>query len=219
VDSVATNYTDPLTGNLFNAISGINGLPFQVAVKDSLTINQTTTSSCCGILTLVSSGVTDSSVTITGGTGTAYLLPTFRVHGSFNDNNAGLELGISTCAGNASCILTSPAFTTTPGVQTVDTLFTPGITSSTQFQFGAPFNFFFFLETGVPYLGTQANPGGVVTDDFQMEVVGVRVTDASGVTIPGANISSGFFDIAAPEPGSVVLCGLGMLVAAMVRRG
>jgi hypothetical protein len=216
VDSVTTNYTDPLTGNQFNALSGITGSPFELAVRDSVTLNQATTSSCCGILSLVSSGISDSSVTITGGTGTGYLLPTFRVHGSFNDNSTGLELGISTCAGNASCILTGPAFTTAPGFQTVDTLFTPGITSSTQFQFGTPFSLFFFLEAGVSYSGAQANPGATVTDDFRMELVGVHVTDSNGVPIPAANINSGIFAIAAPEPGTVMLSALGVM--AVVRR-
>src|SRR5437899_1250389 len=47
-----TNYTDPLTGNQFNALSGITGTPFQLATLDTVTINQATTSSCCGILSL-----------------------------------------------------------------------------------------------------------------------------------------------------------------------
>src|SRR5215831_14406483 len=121
VDSDTTNYTDPLTGNQFNAVSGITGSPFQVAARDSVTINQATTSSCCNILSLVSSGVNETGVTITGGSGTGYLLPTFRVHGFFDDNNAGMDLSVSTCAGNNTCVLTSPAFTFTPGLQNVDT--------------------------------------------------------------------------------------------------
>jgi hypothetical protein len=213
VDSVTTHYTDPLTTNQFDAVSGVTGSPFQVAAKNSVTINQPTTSSCCGILSLVSSAMNDSSVLVTGGTGTAYLLPTFRIHGTFDDNNSSLELSASTCAGNASCVLSSAAFTVTPGLQTVDTLFTPGITSSTQFDFGTPFNFFFFLEAGIQYLGPQANPGGTSTADLRMELVGIRVTDAGGVTIPGANISSAFLEIAAPEPGSAVLSGLTLLSA------
>jgi hypothetical protein len=218
VDTDTTNYTDPLTGNVFNAVSGITGSPFQVAVRDSVTINQPTTSSCCNILSLVSSGVNETGVTVTGGSGTGYLLPTFRVHGFFDDNNAGMQLSISTCAGNGSCVLTGPASTITPGLQNVDTLFTPAIGSSTQFQFGTPFTFFFFLEAGVQYIGPQAAAGGTVTDDFRMELAGVQVTDGNGVPIPGAQINSTFFEIAAPEPGSIWLTGLVLAAAVRVAR-
>jgi hypothetical protein len=101
----------------------------------------------------------------------------------------------------------------TPGVQNIDVLFTPGISSSTAFQFNTPFGFFFFLEAGIEYLGAQADPGGKSTVDFQMELVGVQVTDGNGTPIPGVQINSNFLEIAAPEPGSIWLCGLALAAA------
>jgi hypothetical protein len=215
VDSVLSNHTDPLSGNQFSALSGITGSPFQLHDVNTVTINQPTDSSCCGILSLVSSAVQESGVVITGNSGIGYLLPTFRVHGTFDDNNAGLVLGVSTCVGANGCILAGPAGTSTPGFQNVDTLYTPLIDSTTQFTFGTPFTFFFFLEPAIEYTGPLATPGGASTVDMKMDLVGVRIVNAAGQTIAG-NINSTFFEIASPEPGSILLCGLGL--AAVLKR-
>jgi hypothetical protein len=211
-DVKTTAYTDPLTGNQFNAVSSVSGSPFQLHDVNSVTLSQPATSSVPNIFTLVSSSISETNVLITGGSGTAYLLPTFHIYGSMDDNNASLQLGIAVCAGNATCVLSGAGSTTTPGFHPVDTLFTPGITSSTAFTFGVPFNIFFFLEPSLQYLGPQANPGATSTVDVRMDLVGMRIADADGNTI-GGNIDSTVLDLAAPEPASALLCGLAFLAA------
>jgi hypothetical protein len=216
-DSLITAFTDPLTGNQFNATSAIAGSPFQLHDINSVTIAQATDSSCCSILSLVSTTVQDNHVLVTGGSGTAYMLPTFHVHGTIDDNNASLNLGIAVCAGNSSCVLSGAGQTATPGLLNIDTLFTPGISSSTQFTFGTPFSFFFFLEPSIQYLGLQATPGGTSTVDIRMDLVGIRISDANGNTIPG-QIDAAILDIPVPEPAPFLLCGLALLAGVRLRR-
>ena len=217
-DSKTTTHTDPPTGNDYFGFTSIATGPFEMTGVTSVTINQPTTSSVAGIMSLVSVGINETGVTVTGGSGTGFLIPTFHVHGFMDDNNASLQLGIATCAGNASCILSSPAFTSTPGFHPVDVLFSPAIDANTSFTFGTPFGFFFFMEPSISYLGPQANPGGISTSSFQMELVSVQVVDAGGRPIPGAQIHSTFLDIAAPEPGTWMLLGLGLAGIAARKR-
>jgi hypothetical protein len=213
-DSITTNYTDPLTGNQFNATAGITGSPFHMSVSNSVTFVQPTTSSCCGLLTFSASNINETGVTVTGGIGIGYLLPTFHVYGTFN-NAAGFQMDVDTCAGNNACILTGPASTTSAGVQNIDTLFTPAIGSNTQFTYGTPFTFFFFLQAAIGYTTSQVNPSPTITDNFQMDLVGYKLVDAAGNPISG-DVNSQFLETAAPEPGTILLCALG-LVAAGIR--
>ena len=217
-DSKTTTHTDTLTGNQYSGFTSIATGPFEMTGITSITLAQATTSSVPGIMSLVSVGINETGVTVTGGSGTGFLLPTFHVHGFMDDNNASLQLGIATCAGSNGCILSGPASTATPGFHPVDALFTPTIGSTTAFTFGNPFTFFFFMEPSISYFGSQADPGGTSTSSFQMELVSVQVVDAEGRPIPGAQIHSTFLDIAAPEPGGVLLCGLGLAGIALRRR-
>lgn len=218
VDSRATVFsTDPgnSDNNQFNALATVSGSPFLLGAKNETTIGQATSSTPSPILSISSSGVTETGVTVTGGTGTGYLLPTFRIHGTLDVPNTSLQAGVAFCAGNASCILSGPPGDA-GGFENVDLLFTPAIDASTSFQFGTPFSFFFFIDAAVERAGDPAQPGATVTSDFTggMQLLSMQVVDASGQIIRGAQIHSQVLDLAsAPEPGSLTLCFAALLIA------
>jgi hypothetical protein len=213
----STNPGNP-TDNHFDGLSTITGGPFRIGLDSLLTIGQATTG-VTGILGAVAANVSEAGVTVTGGTGTGYLLPTFRITGSFNDGNPSVEELITACAGNSSCILDTPA-STTSGVHSVDVFYSPAADSTTSFQFGTPFNIDYSVAVFNSILsGSQAMPGGPVTADFTngVQLVSMRVVNGDGNVIPGAVIHSDLLNLAeAPEPSSSLLCGTGLLLAGMV---
>ena len=213
----STNPGNP-ADNHFDGLSTINGGPFRIGLQSLLTIGQATTG-VSGFLTGVAAPVSEANVTVTGGSGTAFLLPTFRVTGSLNSDNPSVEEGVDACMGNGSCFPHTIAFTI-GGSQNVDVLYSPAIDSTTSFQFGTPFN----ISYGVSVInsifgGSQAMPGGPVTADFTngVQLISMEVVDANGNVIPGAVIHSELLSSAgAPEPGSILLCGTGLLLAGLV---
>ena len=202
--SFSTNPGDP-TANTFDGLDTINGSPFQMGVSNSVTINTATTSSLFNWLSFAVAFVNETGVTVTGGSGTGYLLPTFRFTGSFNDSSSNLVSSLDTCDGNSSCIATSLAHST-GGLQNEDLTYTPGIDSTTSFTFGTPFDIHYGLDAFIGYNGSQANSGGPMISNFTMELVSIKVVDGNGATIDGAQIDSQFVDTAtAPEPTNLSL--------------
>ena len=160
----------------------------------------------------------ETGVTITGATGTGFFIPTFRIQGTFNDNNPSIQEAVTMCVGlNSSCLLYTPAVSSTGGLLTVDTFFSPAIDSTTQFTFGTPFDFgismalFFERPNGQPAL-----PGPTVTGDFTngLQLVSWKVVDASGPIIPGAQVNSQILLLAgAPEPSTFAMIVLALAIA------
>jgi hypothetical protein len=219
--SFSTNLGDP-TDNHFEALSTVNGSPFRLGVKNTTTIGQDTSSTPSAILSIASARIEDLGVTITGASGTGYLLPTFRVQGSLDVENSSVYAELDICAGNNTCILQSPAFDT-GGFQNVDLLYTPAISSSTAFQFDTPFAFFFLMNADVIRTGADATAGGPVIGDFTngLELISMQVVDANGQAIPGAQIHSDFLDIASvpePAPAGPVVAAISLVMAGLLRR-
>ncbi len=208
----STNPGNPTDNHLIGTAS-LTGNPFEMSLQSSLTIGQATSGSgCC--LSGVTAGIDESGVTVTGGSGTGYLLPTFQVQGTLNDGNSSIRESVDICAGNNTCLLATPA-ATMGGTQNVNFLFTPGMTTDTAFTFGTPFDFFFFYEIFNDLTGVQANPGGPVTADFTngLRLISIQVVNVDGQPIPGAVIHSDFLNtVGAPEPGSLIFCGGGLLL-------
>jgi hypothetical protein len=220
--SFNSNPGNPSTANLFNGLDTITGSPLQMGVRNSVTINQATDSSFDNWLSFAVIGVNETGVTVTGGSGTGYLLPTFRIVGSFNVGNPNLYSSIDTCDGNGSCIAASAAFDTGGSQpQNVNVLYTPSADSTTSFQFGTPFPISYSFDAFIGFLGggTTANPGGPVVSDFTIQLASIKVVDASGAPIPGAQIHSTFVDLAnVPEPGTTALGAAALLLVAASRR-
>ena len=213
----STNPGNP-ADNHFDGLSTITGGPFRIGLQSLLTLGQATTG-VTGILAAVAANVSEAGVTVTGGSGTGYLLPTFRVTGSFNDGNPSVEESVSMCTGNGSCILNAPA-STTGGFQNVDFLYSPAADSTTSFQFGTPFSIDYSVAVFDTILGgSQAVPGGPVTANFTngVQLISMKVVNGDGNVIPGAIVHSELLSLAsAPEPGSILLCGTGLLLAGVV---
>lgn len=153
-----------------------------------------------------------AGVIVTGGVGSGYLLPTFRVRGTFADAHATAFGQVSMCAGNSSCLLSGVAVSS-GGVQGIDLLFTPQASASTMFTFGTPFSQFFFVNAsiGSPVNGTL-DPGSVTVDLTDgVELMGMQVVDANGDLIAGAVIDSELMELlSTPEPAA-----WGMMAAAV----
>ena len=218
-DSLQVSYSS--NGNAFDGLATVGTGPFTLGTYNAVTIGSaTTTFNNLGIYSIVESGIEDTAITITGGSGTGYLLPTFHVQGILNDSNPNADVGDLICAGNGVCILSSIFGTFTSGVHNVNGVYTPSIGSDTSFQFGTPFDFFFFFGSGIQELGST-NPGGPVIADLTLQLVGMQVVDGSGQVIRGAQIHSPFLDaVNAPEPGTAGtgLAALAVLGAFAVRK-
>ncbi len=203
-DSLVVSYSsDPgnPAADTFDGTASVNTGPFTLGTQNSLTLGtDTTTYQSIGILSIVQSGIQDSSILVTGGTGTGYLLPTFHVFGTESNSNPNANVEDEICAGNASCILSDIFGPTTSGNRSVDGTYTPQIGSSTSFTFGTPFSFFFFFGSGIQGSGSA---GGTSTADLTLQFDGFQLVDASGTPIQGAHIQSQFLDAMVPEPGTL----------------
>jgi hypothetical protein len=221
--SFSTNPGDP-TNNQFDGVASIDAAPFRMGAKNTVTIGETTSATFNGFpintLSAVAVVMTESGVLVTGGSGTAYLLPTFRSRGTFDIANPTLVGTNTVCLGNNLC--NAAAFTGAigPGIHNIDALYTPQIDSTTAFQFGVPFTISYSYGAFIGFNGGPAQPGGPAVADFTsgMELVSVAVVDSTGNPIPGAQIHSEFFDLAtAPEPADLLLCASGCAMLLLAR--
>ena len=162
--------TDPGNSddNRFDGIGTVLGSPFRLGLSGSLTIGQATSSTPTVFLASAATNADETGVTITGATGTGFFIPTFRIQGTFNDNNPSIQEAVTMCVGlNSSCLLYTPAVSSTGGLLTARHVLFSAIDSTTQFTFGTPFDFgismalFFERPNGQPAL-----PGPTVTGDF-----------------------------------------------------
>jgi len=224
-ESLPASYsTGGATPTVFNGLATNQGSPFRLGAYNQVNAGESVSLvsnidmvTPINIASLVQSRIT-ATMTVTGGTGTGYLLPTFRVQGTFTDNHSSAVGGVQMCAGISACSLTGLA-NSSGGVQNIDELFTPNIGANTAFTFGDPFLLFFFVGASVTtFTGGTLEPGSVTVDLTNgMELIGLQVVDANGVPIRGAVIDSDLVDILnAPEPATWGL--MAAAVAAMAVR-
>jgi len=214
------------TPTVFTGLSTNQAAPFRLGAYNHVNAGEAVSlTSNIDLVTPVSlvsraqSAIT-AGVTVTGGVGTAYLLPTFRIQGTFTDNHSTAVGIVSMCVGNASCPLTGVA-TSTGGVQAIDALYTAGISASTMFTFGTPFSHFFFVGAGInSFFDGTLNPGSVTVDLTNgVQLVGMKVVDINGDEIAGAVIDSELLDVLnTPEPGTWGLMAAAVAAMAMRRR-
>lgn len=146
VDSHATSFSSNPGNNTFDGLDTITGSPVLMGVRNSVTINQATDSSFSGWLSFAVMAINESGVTVTGASGTGFLLPTFHFRGTFDVGNPALYSFLDTCDGNSSCTVASPASDIGGSQpQNVDLFYTPAIDSTTSFQFGTPFSIHYGL--------------------------------------------------------------------------
>lgn len=222
-EQLAVNFsTGGGTPTLFDALATTQGSPFRLGASNHVSAAANTALTFnigpmdpTNFVSLVQSGITDNNVTVTGGTGTAYLLPTFRVTGSFDDNHVDAFASIGMCAGVNSCTPTNVATSLTSTV--VDALFTPDIGIATDFTFDTPVTLFFFISAGIFSFDIGTLGPGELSADFTggLQLVGLSVVDANGDPIPDAVIHSDFLDllaVPAPAPLALMLAGLSALI-------
>lgn len=166
-------------------------------------------------VTLVQSRLQENGVVVTGASGTGYLLPHFRVDGTFSDAHATAFGQLGICAGISACAATGLG-NSSAGVQALDVLFTPGIGAQTAFTFGTPFNFFFFLSSGISSGTSGTLAPGSVSADFRLRLLGFSVVDANGNDISGAVVHSDLAPV--PEPAVSALLLLGVMALRRRRR-
>ncbi len=226
-ESLPANYTTGgATPTVFTGLATNQGSPFRLGAYNHVdageSVNLTSNIDLVTplpIVSLVQSRIT-ATMTVTGGTGTGYLLPTFRVQGTFTDNHSTAFGGVQMCAGITACSLTGVA-TSSGGVQSIDELFTPNIDSNTAFTFGTPFSLFFFVGGSInTSTGNTLAPGSVTVDLTNgLELLGLQVVDENGVPIRTAVIDSELMDILnTPEPATWGLIGVAMAAMAARRR-
>jgi len=219
-DEHVVNYND---GNVYDGRSAMQGAPLLMETSTSVSINQAVvTDNAVGFLARDRVTLRDS-VLVTGGSGTAYLLPLVRVSGIFVDNSAPLFGQLNACFGTTGCNLLGVAGgTSTGGVQNVDTVWIPAFVNPAayEFTFGAPITTFMFFGTNIIAGGGQGVtvPGGEsASADFSYQLLGYKVVDGNGNDVPGVTINSGALSL--PEPGTGTLGGLGLAaLAAGARR-
>ena len=205
--SFSSNPGDP-NANTYDGTASISAGPFALVTHNAVTIG-TPTTTFDNFLSVVAAGIDESGVTITGGSGSGFLLPTFHVFGVMTDSSPNASVSAAICAGNGACNLAGLFGPFSAGVHNVDGFYTPMADSTTSFQFGTPFEFFFAYSGAI--LTSNGNPGGPVTSELTLQFVGFQVVDAAGQPIRGAQIHSQFLDAAStPEPGTA-----GMFVAAL----
>ncbi len=209
---------------VFTGTAANQGTPFALTVSNLIDAGSSTAlqfnvspNGDTNVVSLVQSRVQENGLIATGGTGVAYLLPTFRVDGAFGDAHSAANASLTICAGLQSCGLTGLGFSS-GGAESLDLLYTPAIGASTQFMFGQAFNLFFFLSAGVnsASFGSLA-AGGPVGGDFRLRLEGYRIVDANGVDIDGASLASDLLNPApVPEPATLLVTAAGL--AAVLRR-
>ena len=210
----STNPGNP-SADVYNGLGSIGVSPWVLSVNNSTTINTTTMAiGSGGILSITAATTFDNSMTITGGTGTGYILPTFEYKGTVNNTNPNVTANLITCVGNSGCDLPTIG-SWGLGSQTIDIFYTPPIDSFSAFTFGTPFNLVMGFQSDPEISGTQANPSGTSIGDFTMQLVSVRIANADGAMIPG-QINS---QLLAPEPGTMGLAcaALGALALWRIR--
>ncbi|MBL8218625.1 MAG: PEP-CTERM sorting domain-containing protein [Bryobacterales bacterium] len=226
-ESLPANYsTGGATPTVFTGLATNQGMPFRLGAYNQVNAGESVdlTSNLDLVTPLPIASLSQSRITatmtVTGGTGTAYLLPTFRIQGTFTDNHSTAVGGVQMCAGISACTLSGVA-SSSGGVENIDELFTPNIGANTAFTFGTPFSLFFFVGASVTTLTGNALAPGSVTVDLTngMELVALRVVDENGDLIRGAVIDSDLADILnTPEPATWGLMAAAVAVMAVNRR-
>ncbi|BCS35082.1 hypothetical protein TBR22_A43080 [Luteitalea sp. TBR-22] len=200
--ALATNRRSPFELTVSQRIEAASStaLQFNIAPHDPTSI-----------VSIVQSRVQEDGLLVTGGSGQAYLLPTFGVDGAFDDAHATAASTLSICAGIPSCPLTGLGFSQ-GGVQPIDVLYTPTVGLSTRFTFDQPFNLFFFINLGVSALPGVLEAGGPVGGDIRLRLAGYRIVDANGDDIDGASLTSDLLN-PVPEPAGLALAAVGLATA------
>jgi MYXO-CTERM domain-containing protein len=162
------------------------------------------------LVTLVQSSLQESSVLVTGSSGSAFLLPHFLVEGTFIDAHASAYGHVGVCAGISGCSASTLAVSS-GGVQTMSLAFTPTIGALTAFTFGTPLSHFFFLTSGISSTTSGTLSPGSVSADFRVRLLGFSVVDGAGNDIPGAVVQSDLTPVPEPAAGALVLLGLAAL--------
>ena len=210
----ATGGPSPVT---FTGNSTAQGAPLELRAANAVVAQSSTALQFnvapfgdTSFVTLVQSGLQENGVVVTGSSGTGYLLPHFRVDGTFTDAHASAFGQLGICAGISGCLATGLG-NSSAGVQTLDVTFTPDIGAQTAFTFGTPFQFFFFLSSGISSGTSGTLAPGSVSADFRLRLLGFSVVDANGNDISGAVVHSDLAPVPEPAVGALLLLGLAAL--------
>jgi hypothetical protein len=217
-ETLATTYS---TGGAnpveFTGTASTQGSPLELRAANTVTAASATAlqynASPFGptnIVTLVQSGLQETGVFVTGGTGVGYLLPHFEIEGTFEDAHASAYGQLGICAGNNSCALTGLG-NSTGGLQAVSTTYTPAIGAQTQFTFDVPFTFFFFLSSGISSQMNGTLGAGALEADFGLRFLGFSVVDINGNDLRGVVVHSDLAPVPEPASGALLLLGFAAL--------
>jgi len=80
----------------------INEGPSSPPIPKIPTTIVSTVSARCWDLPSAATNADEAGVTITGATGTGFFIPTFRIQGTFNDNNPSIQEAVAMCVGLSS---------------------------------------------------------------------------------------------------------------------